>query len=133
MLRVSCNGNMHGFMYGRFPRLVRAYLREKVGSLPRYRRAHVDKLLSDEFKVRGGLAELVDLFCDNLKVNNDSDRDYYIYLGDAYVNGVSVEAIVRTVDYGNSTFPPLGLFKQSLLFLANNIWSIYKYSQLGVN
>jgi hypothetical protein len=54
-------------------------------------------------------------------------------VGDVVVNKVNLESIVKTVDYGNSKFPPFKLFNSSLVFVNNNLEALYKYSYLGVN
>ena len=131
MIRISCNRNIHTFMYKKFPELLKIHLYSKVNNLPKDKRDYLNKLLKEEFKI--DIYQLIKLFIDNLKVNNYQDKDYYITVGDVEVNKTSLESIVRAVDYGNSKFPSFQIFNTSLLFVNNNLEALYKYSYLGVN
>lgn len=131
MIRISCDRNIDTFMYNKFPEIIHAYLINKAANLNKDVRKHVNKLLSDEFKIQD-IYKLIELFSQHLKVNNQQN-DYYITVEDVLINNILLESIVRAVDYGNSKFPPINLFNTSLVFVNNNLEALYKYYYLGVN
>lgn len=131
MLRVICNEDIHEFMYQKFPDILGKYIRSKVYNFPKDRFEYLNKLLQDEFKIN--IDVLISLFIKNLKINNRKHTDFYINVGDAEINNNNLESIVRTVDYGNSKFPPFNIFNSSLTYVNNNLEALYKYFYLGVN
>lgn len=117
-------------MYKKFPQLLGGYITSRVNNMIKDKREHLNNLLQENFNI--SIQQLIKLFIDNLNINT-RDKDYYIMVDDVMVNNVKLEAIIRTVDYGNSKFPPYNLFNTSLMFVNNNLEALYKYSYLGVN
>lgn len=132
MIRISCNRDIRTFMYNKFSDILEKYIKDKVNNLTKERQVLLNKLLKEEFKLQD-INQLIQLFIDNLKINDNRQGDYYITVEDVVVNNYKLEAIIRTVDYGSSKFPPFNIFNTSLIFVNNNLEALYKYSYLGVN
>lgn len=132
MIKISCDTNIKSFMYKKFPEILREYLLSSIDRIPKERLQYLNKLLKDEFKIPS-LEELIDLFVNNLVLNTNGGKEFYILLKNIEINKVQLESIIRAVDYGNSVFPASSIFNTALIFVNNNLEALYKYSYLGVN
>ena len=131
-MKISCNRNIHTFMYNKFPELLHQLLIDKVRNYSKERKQLLDNLLKENFDI-DSIEELIEIFVKNIRVNNYQDKDYYIIVENVKVGKYDLNSIISTIDYGNSNIPPFNLFNTSLLYINNNLEALYKYTYLGVN
>lgn len=131
-MKISCNRNIHTFMYKKFPELLHQLLIDKVRNYSKERKQLLDNLLQENFDI-DSIEELIEIFVKNIRVNNYQDKDYYIIVENVKVGKYDLNSIISTIDYGNSNIPPFNLFNTSLLYINNNLEALYKYTYLGVN
>ena len=131
-MKITTGKNVHTFMYEKFPNILYKYLLARTKEMNVQKLELLNELLEKHFSIKS-IDELIKLYINHLKINNYQDKDYYVKVEDVIVNGYKLDSIIRTVDYGNSIFPPYNLFNTSLLYVNNNLEALYKYSYLGVN
>ena len=123
MKKIYINTNYSkSFINNYLIKIIRSNLIRKLAE-PKY--LPMNNYLESNYKL--SLRELVELVCNNLKINKYAN-DYIVHLNRVIkYNDTRLEVLADLVDFGNTSIQGVNLFNRTLKEVEENVDSYYSY------